>query len=53
MGWGWGRFIKGSPGEFLCGNEIVWILFGGGYIKLYAGSNCIELHPLPSTQRST
>lgn len=52
MGWEWDRSIKGSPGQFLCGDEIVRILFGGGYTKLYAGLNRIDLHPLPPTQRS-
>lgn len=33
--------------EFLCSDGMVWILFGGGYMNLDEGSNCIELHPSP------
>ena len=49
--WGGGESIKDSMREFLCGDEIVWILFGGGYMNLYEGSNCTGLHLLPPAHR--
>ena len=52
-GEGGGESVKGSTREFLCGDEIAWLLCGDADLNLYEGLNCVRLHPLPPAHRST